>query len=284
MNVKDLDTNCANTWCLGCGNFIIERAFKQVVAELCSEGFKKEDFVILSGIGCHAKIVDYVNLNSFYSLHGRTLSPATGIKLANPKLNVVAFAGDGDALGEGMAHTIFSAKRNSDVSLFVHDNRLYGLTTGQFTPTSPFGFKGRSTPDGSVEYPINAVELMLVSGATFVARVFTGNFVMLKEIFKKAILHKGFSFVDVLQPCVTFCNLFSEYSKKCYDLSVKKHDSSDFDSALKFAREWNYNGGKIPTGIFYETKKPCFEELELKGKNLKSKSVESVSSFLKSKI
>ncbi|HDD70689.1 MAG TPA: 2-oxoacid:ferredoxin oxidoreductase subunit beta [Candidatus Woesearchaeota archaeon] len=285
MNINDLNTGVENTWCPGCGNFGLLTAFKQAVVELVDEGFKLKDFVMVSGIGCHAKIVDYVKLNSFYSLHGRTLSPATGIKLANPDLKVVAFAGDGDALGEGIAHTIFAAKRNSDITLVLHDNRIYGLTTGQFTPTSPKGFKGRSTPQGSVEEPLNAVELMLASGATFVARGFTGNILQLKELFKQAIKHNGFSFVDVLQPCFTFYNTLAVYQKDCYDLLDKNHDVTDFDDAMRFAREWNYEDGKkIPTGIFYDVEKPSFEEQELKGKNLKDEKVASVSDFLKSRM
>jgi len=284
MKIEDLRTDEPNTWCPGCGNFGLERAFRQAIIELVGEGFKLENFVILSGIGCHAKIVDYIKLNSFYSLHGRTLPPATGIKLANQDLNVIAFAGDGDALGEGLAHTIFAAKRNSNITLILHDNRIYGLTTGQFTPTSPKGFKGRSTPQGSVEDPMNPVELMIASGATFVARGFTGNIEQLKELVKQAIKHKGFSFIDVLQPCFTFYNTFAEYNKSCYDLITKKHDPSNFDDAMNFAREWNYNGGPIPTGIFYKIQNSCFEEAELKGKNLKSKDIPVLSDILKTKV
>lgn len=284
MEIKDLNTSCQNTWCPGCGNFGLMRAFNEVVVELVDEGFKKNDFVIVSGIGCHAKIVDYINLNSFYSLHGRTIPPASGIKLANPDLNVVAFAGDGDALGEGMAHTIFAAKRNSNITLLIHDNRIYGLTTGQFTPTSPKGFKGRSTPQGSFENPLNPVELMIVSGATFVARGYTGNIPQLKELIKQAILHKGFSFIDILQPCFTFYNTFLDYNKMCYDLISSDHDPSSFDSAIAKAREWNYNGGKIPTGVFYKVEKPSFEELELHGKDLRDDKIANIDSFLKSKL
>ncbi len=284
MKIEELKTNAVNTWCPGCGNFGLERAFKQAVAELVDEGFNPNEFVILSGIGCHAKIVDYLKLNSFYSLHGRTVPPATGIKLANSKLNVISFAGDGDALGEGLAHSIFAAKRNSNITLIVHDNRIYGLTTGQFTPTSPKGFKGRSTPQGSVEDPMNPVELMIASGATFVARTFTGNINQMKEIFKQAIKHKGFSFIDVLQPCITYYNTFAVYQKDCYDIMEKKHDPSNFNQAIDRAREWNYNGGPIPTGVFYKIDKPSFEEAELKGKDLRAKDIPSIADVLKTKI
>lgn len=271
MTIQELKTYAENTWCPGCGNFGIEITVKQAFTELVNEKkIKKENIVVLSGIGCHGKITDYLNTNSFYSLHGRVAAPATGIKLANLKLSVVGFAGDGDAYGEGLSHLIFAAKRNSDISMIIHDNRNYALTTGQFTPTSPKGFKGKSTPKGSLEEPFNPLELMLVSGATFIARGFSGNPNHLKKIIKQAILHKGFSFVDILQPCVVFYNSFEFYRDKIYDLNKKNHKVSDRKSAMRKIKEWNYLNGeskKIPIGIFYKIKKPTFEESVLKQKN-----------------
>lgn len=263
MKIEDFKTYAKNTWCPGCGNFGIESAAKQAFIELINKGkLKKENIVILSGIGCHAKISDYINVNSFYSLHGRVTAPATGIKIGNPALSVVGFAGDGDAYGEGLAHLIFAAKRNSDITMIIHDNRTYALTTGQFTPTSPKGFPGKSTPEGSFEEPFNPLELMLASGATFIARSFAGNSKHLKEIIKQAILHKGFSFVEALQPCVAFYNTSEFYRKRVYEL--KKHNSSDRNSAIKKIREWDYindeKAKKIPIGVFYKIKKPVFEE------------------------
>ena len=144
----DIETHARNDWCPGCGNFAILNAVKAVLAELQGEGASLDDVVLVGGIGQHAKMLDYINVNSFYSLHGRPLPPAEGIKLANPKTKVIVFSGDGDAYGEGIEHLIFAAKRNIDITLIVHDNRVYALTTGQFTPTSPQGFKSRSTPAG----------------------------------------------------------------------------------------------------------------------------------------
>ncbi len=263
MKIEDFKTYAKNTWCPGCGNFIIESTAKQAFTELINEGkLKKENIVILSGIGCHAKISDYINVNSFYSLHGRVVAPATGIKVGNPALSVIGFAGDGDAYGEGLAHLIFAAKRNSDITMIIHDNRTYALTTGQFTPTSPKGFPGKSTPEGSFEEPFNPLELIIASGATFIARSFVGNPKHLKETIKQAILHKGFSFVEALQPCVAFYNNFEFYRKKVYEL--KKHNASDRKSAIKKIREWDYindeKAKKIPIGIFYKIKKPVFED------------------------
>jgi 2-oxoglutarate ferredoxin oxidoreductase subunit beta len=260
MNPKDLATAAKNTWCPGCGNFSILSAMRAVLAELNVEGLPIENVVLVSGIGCHAKIVDYMNVNSFYSIHGRTLPVATAIKLANPDLKVICFSGDGDSLAEGLDHLIFAAKRNIDITLILHDNRVYGLTTGQYTPTSPQGFKGKSTPEGSVEHPLNPAELMLVCGASFIARGYTHGIEQLQKLFKEAILHKGFSFVDVLQVCVSYYNLYESYNKWAY--TVEGNDAANFDEAHKIIRSWNYDrsDAPIPLGKFYEVDSPRFEQ------------------------
>ena len=257
--MKDLGTKTVNTWCPGCGNFAILNAIKSVLGSLAEEGLPLENVVMVSGIGCHAKIVDYVNVNSFYSLHGRVLPPIEAIKLANPSLKVVGHAGDGDAYGEGLEHLVFAAKRNADVTVIIHNNRVYGLTTGQYTPTSPLGFKGRSTPFGTKELPINPLELMLSSGATFLARGTSHGLELLKKIFKEAILHKGFSLVDVLQVCVTYYNMYEYYDKRVYEL--KDHDPSDYNKAMNKIREWDYNDdAPIGLGVFYKKDAPVFGE------------------------
>jgi 2-oxoglutarate ferredoxin oxidoreductase subunit beta len=261
MNPKDLASYAKITWCPGCGNFSILSAIRTVIAQLHEEGYPLEDFVIVSGIGCHAKIVDYLKVNSFYSIHGRTLPVAMGIKLANPDLKVICFSGDGDSLAEGLDHLIFAAKRNIDVTLILHDNRVYGLTTGQFTPTSPQGFKGRSTPMGSEELPMNPPELMLASGATFIARGYTHGIESLQKLFREAILHKGFSFVDVLQVCVSFFNLYESYNKRVVE--VKGNDTSSFEEALRIIRSWSYDDSDaaIPLGKFYQVTAPTFDQV-----------------------
>lgn len=261
-----LDTHALNTWCPGCGNFGILRAAKRVFEDLEKEE-KLHNLVIVSGIGCHAKTIDYINVNSFYSIHGRVPATATGVKLANPDLIVVGFAGDGDAYAEGIAHTIFAAKRNSDVTLIVHDNRVYGLTTGQYTPTSPSGFPGRSTPKGVPEDPLNPIELMLASGATFVARVYPIKMQQMVRVMKEAINHRGFSLVDVLQPCFTWYNTYDYYNKNVYLLEEEGHDPSNFEAAMRKAREWGYGAeGRVPIGVFYKVEKPTFEERLLRGR------------------
>ena len=260
INPKDLASGAANTWCPGCGNFSILGAMRAVLAELDGEGLPLENVVLVSGIGCHAKIVDYLNVNSFYSIHGRTIPVATAIKIANPDLKVICFSGDGDSLAEGLDHLIFAAKRNIDITLVLHDNRVYGLTTGQYTPTSPSGFRGRSTPAGSVEPPLNPLELMLSSGATYIARGYSHGIEQLQRLFKEAVLHRGFSFVDVLQVCVSYHNLYESYNQWTY--AVEDNDRSSFEQAEKIIRSWNYNRSDvpIPLGSFYQIDAPRFDQ------------------------
>jgi 2-oxoglutarate ferredoxin oxidoreductase subunit beta len=248
-------TGAKNTWCPGCGNFAIEHALKDVLGNLGERGRNVEDIVLVSGIGCHAKIADYLAVNSFYAIHGRTLPVAAGIKLANPALTVVACAGDGDAYAEGLDHLVFAAKRNQDITVIVHDNRVYGLTTGQYTPTSYEGFRGRSTPGGIRERPINPVALMLASGATFVARAYSQKMDHLREVLKAAVLHRGFAFVDVLQVCATYNNLTEYYNDHVYLL--EGHDTAGMSGAMAKAREWDYSAdAPIALGIFYEEEAP----------------------------
>jgi len=251
MEKDKLATYAKNTWCPGCGNFAILNSIKAVLALLTEEGFPKEKIVIVSGIGCHAKISDYLNVNSFYSLHGRVVPVCEAIKLANPELKVIGFAGDGDTYGEGLEHLIFAAKRNIDINIFIHNNRVYGLTTGQYTPTSPLGFKGRSTPAGTKEFPINPLELMMASNASFIARGYSHGIELLKKIFKEAIAQNGFSLVDVLQVCVTYFNMYEYYNSRVYEL--KDHDPRDYKQAMEKIKEWDYNiDSKIPLGVFWK--------------------------------
>lgn len=259
MSQLNLGTYAQNTWCPGCGNFAILNAVKSVITELVNEGLVFENIVLVSGIGCHAKIVDYINANSFYSIHGRVTPAAEGINLANPNIKVIGFAGDGDAYGEGLEHLIFAAKRNIDITMIIHNNRVYGLTTGQYTPTSPLGFRGRSTPEGTKELPINPLEIMLAAGATFIGRGTSHGIELLKKLFKEAILHKGFALVDCLQVCVTYYNMYEYYDQRAYEL--KNHNAQDFNQALNKIREWDYNAdAPIALGTFYKKELPTFTE------------------------
>jgi len=253
---KELNSYAENTWCPGCGNFAILNASKKVFADK-----DQKNLVMVAGIGCHAKLVDYIDLNHFYSIHGRVPATATGIKLGNPELTVIGFAGDGDAYGEGLAHLMFAAKRNINITMVIHNNGVYGLTTGQFTPTSPEGFKGKSTPWGSVERPFNPLTLMLGAGATFISRSYSNRMENLEMVIDEAMKHKGFSFVEVLQPCYTFYNTYKIYNEKVYDLEgepPKEH-------VIEKMTEWNYGSkGNIPIGIFYRETRPTYDESMLR--------------------
>lgn len=250
-------------WCPGCGNFAIYNALKKVLEKVLEEGkLKEENIALVSGIGCYGYITNYYHLNSFHGIHGRVPPLATGIKVANPNLLVIGFVGDGDAYAEGMSHTIHAARRNTDITLIVHDNGIYGLTTGQFTPTSPKGFKGRSTPFGNVENPINPITLMLVSQASFVARGYSGDLKHLEYILEKAIFHKGFSFVDILQPCVTFNNTYDYYKGRVYRLEDEGYSPERYEESVAKSLEW---GDHIPIGVFYEKESSTFEEM-IRGK------------------
>src|SRR5512145_3077950 len=259
MTGRNIVTEAQNTWCPGCGNFTIQHTLKNILTGMEREGKSLDNVVLVSGIGCHAKIADYLNINSFYSLHGRAIPVATGIKLANPDLTVICCSGDGDCYAEGLDHLIFAAKRNIDLTVIVHNNRVYGLTTGQYTPTSPLGFRGKSTPLGTRESPLNPVELMLASGATWVARGYTKKMDQLRTLLREGIGHRGFAFIDVLQICATFFPAADYYTPRVYDLAG--HDAGDFNAACAKAREWDYtNDAPIALGTFYRKSAPTFDE------------------------
>ncbi len=245
--MDDLMTYAPITWCPGCGNFGILNAIKKAIRQLESEGISRHDLAMVSGIGCHGKIFDYLPLNGFYSLHGRAVATGQGIKFGNPQLKVIVFVGDGDAYGEGVAHLLFAAKRNADVTVIVHNNGTYGLTTGQATPTSAKGFKGPSTPKGSVEDPLNPLALMLSAGATFVARGYPMKMDQLADLFVKAVKHEGFSLVDVLQPCVTFNNTYDLYNRTVKEMETVPKTLED---SLAAARKTD----ELPVGVFRDEK------------------------------
>jgi len=258
-NIK-LETKALNTWCPGCTNFAILTALKKALQEMFSNGLKSEEVVLVSGIGCSSKIIDYVNLNSFSALHGRAVASAQGIKLANPDLKVIVIAGDGGNYNEGISHLIHAAKRNTDLTVLIHDNRTFALTTSQFTATSPLGFPGRSTPEGSPEEPFNPLELMLASKASFLARGYAMEIEHLKNLIKQAVQHKGFSFVEILQPCITFFNNIDFYKQRVY--KIKETNLSSRAKALEKIQEWDYmqQNTKIPLGVFYKKQRSVYED------------------------
>ncbi|XOB42674.1 MAG: thiamine pyrophosphate-dependent enzyme [Candidatus Nealsonbacteria bacterium] len=262
MRIQDFQTKEINTWCPGCYNFMLLNAIQNALVDLVNESkIEKKNIAMASGIGCHAKIFDYININGFYSLHGRVIPPCIGMKAGNPELTVIGFGGDGDTYAEGMAHFIHACRYNTDFTMVVHNNKTFALTTGQATPTSEKGFVGGSTPFGKLEEPINPIALAVVSGATFVARGYTNEKDHLKELFKKAVMHKGFALVDVLQPCLIYNNPKEYLEERIYKLD--DDDSSNYEEALKKVHQWNYSldeSAKIPIGVFYKVDKPSFEE------------------------
>ncbi len=256
LKPSDFNTQRKPTWCLGCGNFGIWNSIKKAFVNL---GLKNHQILIVYGIGCSGNTTNFIKTYAFHALHGRALPIATGAKLANHKLNIIVMAGDGDGVGIGGNHFIHSCRRNIDITYIMHDNKTYGLTTGQTSPTSDKGYKTKSTPLGVIEEPINPVSLALSSNATFVARGFSGDVKYLTNIFESAIKHKGFSFVDVLQPCVTFNkkNTYDWYRERIYKLeSDKEHKKEDLISAFKKSKE--DMGGKIPIGVFFQQEKPSY--------------------------
>jgi 2-oxoglutarate ferredoxin oxidoreductase subunit beta len=248
MNTQDM------AWCPGCGNFGIHTAMKKAFEEL---ELKPESTVMVSGIGQAAKMPQYLNINMFNGLHGRSLPPATAIKAANPELTVIAESGDGCMLGEGGNHFIHTIRRNPDITIIIHNNMIYGLTKGQASPTSMKDFKTPVQTEGVILEPINHLALAISQNASFVARTFSGNQDLTVEIIKAAINHKGLSIVDIFQPCVTFnkVNTYKWYQDHTYVL--ENHDKTDRAAALEKAFETE----KYPMGILYEIQKETFEDL-----------------------
>ncbi|RLG10223.1 2-oxoacid:ferredoxin oxidoreductase subunit beta [Candidatus Pacearchaeota archaeon] len=202
-----------------------------------------------TGIGCHAKIFDYLNISGIYGLHGRVLPTALGMKLGNPNLIVLGFGGDGDTYAEGTSHFIHACRYNIDMTMIVHDNQAFSLTTGQPTPTTQQGYVSKASPCGSEFMPLNPVKLALASGSTFIARCNARDIEGTAEILEKAIKHKGFSFVEVIQPCLVFNLDMNQLDKLMY----KVKDNKDKNKAEKLVEEWDYNTnkGKIPVGVLY---------------------------------
>jgi 2-oxoglutarate ferredoxin oxidoreductase subunit beta len=243
-------------WCPGCGNFGILKALNKALVELEIEPYQ---VLLVSGIGQAGKLPHYTRGNVFNSLHGRPVPPAIGAKIANPDLIVIAVSGDGDGYGEGGNHFIHAARRNHDITYLVHNNQVYGLTKGQASPTSDVGFVTKTTPYGAAN-PVNPISLAIVSGASFVARGFAGDAEHLAYLMKRGITHRGFSLIDILQPCVSFNhrNTFQWYRERVYKLEDESgYTPGDKEAALEKALEW---GDKIPLGIIYEEDLPVYEE------------------------
>ncbi len=248
-------TGLTSTWCPGCGNFGILNAVKKALVELDIEPHR---VLMVSGIGQAGKLPHYTRGNVFNSLHGRPLPVATGAKIANPELIVIAIGGDGDGYGEGGNHFIHTMRRNHDITYLVHNNQVYGLTKGQASPTSDPGFITKTTPDGAAT-PINPIALAIAAGASFVGRGFAGDVEHLVSLIKMSIRHKGFALLDILQPCVSFNhkNTYSWYRERVYKLEEANYDPGNKAAAFAKAQEW---GEQIPIGVVYREELPTFEE------------------------
>ena len=235
-------------WCPGCGNFPILNIVKTALAEL---DLPPEQVVVCSGIGQAAKTPQYMRVNYFNGLHGRALPAAIGIKNTNPGLTVIAESGDGDTYGEGGNHFLHTIRKNPDITNIVHNNMVYGLTKGQASPTSEEGMVTPLQPEGVITEPFNPLATALAVGATFVARVFSGDIPAAVEIIKKAIQHEGYALVDVFQPCVVFNhqNTFQWFKEHTYYLD-ETHDVSDKMKALELA----FAEERYPLGVLYQEK------------------------------
>lgn len=245
-------------WCPGCGNFTIRSYLAEALDEL---GIERSNLLMVSGIGQAAKMPHYLDVSFFDGLHGRALPVAFAVKAMNPELTVIAESGDGDMYGEGGNHMMANIRRNIDITVLVHDNQIYGLTKGQGSPTTPFGMKTSVQFWGVLNEPLNPIAMGIALNASFVGRTFSGDKDHFKKIIKAAVKHRGFSLVDVFQPCVTFnkLNTFAWYKSKVYDLQKEEPDY-DFHDRVK-AFEKALETERLPTGIIYVDKRKTFGEL-----------------------
>ena len=245
-------------WCPGCGDFGVLNSLRKACADM---GLKPHEILTISGIGCSSNFPGYFNSYGMHTLHGRALAVATGAQMANHELTVVATGGDGDGYGIGGNHFTHTARRNVDLTYLVMNNQIYGLTTGQVSPTSSEGMKTKSTPFGSVEMPINPITSAIMNGATFVARGFSGEANHLVSLIKQAIQHKGFALVDVFSPCVTFNhdNDYKFFKPRVRKLEDESHDTSDWKAACEKALVW---GDDIYIGCFLQKLAPSLDHAE----------------------
>jgi len=259
--VLDLDTFKGPVhpdWCPGCGDFGVLKSLKQAAVDL---GIQPHQLMVVSGIGCSSNLPSFINAYGAHTLHGRAVPVATGVKLANTDLNVVITGGDGDGYGLGLGHFVHAMRRNLDLTYIVMDNQIYGLTTGQTSPTSMLEVRTKTTPRGNVEAPINPLGLAIISGATYVARGFSGAPKQLSKLIAGAIDHKGFALIDVFSPCVTWnkVNTYAWFRERVYDVHEEEHDPASFEAAMAKALEF---GDRIPTGLIFKSDRPTYEESE----------------------
>ncbi len=253
--IQDLFQMRETAWCPGCGNFSILKTLQAVLTDL---GRPPHEILLIGGIGQAAKLPQYLNTNSFCGLHGRAIPAAVAAKIANENLTVIVTTGDGDSYGEGGNHFLHNIRRNVNITHFVHDNQIYGLTKGQVSPTTDACVSADDPHVCNMNIPFNPMAVALAAGAGFVARSFTGMPEHLAKIMKTAILHDGYALVDILQPCISFnkVNTFQYDKEHVYELD-DSHDPANRLAAMKLAME---HGGRIPIGIFYQEQIPTFHQ------------------------
>lgn len=258
LEVPKFKSKIQPDWCPGCGDYGVLNSLQKACTMVQLD---PKDLMCVSGIGCSSNLPGFFGSYGMHTLHGRAVAVAEGAKLGNPDLTVIVAGGDGDGYGIGIGHFIHAMRRNIDMTYIVMNNQIYGLTTGQCSPTTDLHTVTKSTPEGSIEVPINPIQLALVSGATFVARGFSGAADELADMMAQAIKHKGFSLVDVFSPCVTYNkkNTYPWFRERIYNLQGENHNTSDLDAAMKKSRE---DDARVATGIFYQTHAPTYEELE----------------------
>ena len=239
-------------WCPGCGDFGVLDALYKSLAQL---RIASKDLVVVSGIGCSGRTPGFVKSYGFHTVHGRVLPVSLGVKLANPALEVIGVGGDGDGFAIGGGHIPHAARRNIDMAYLVMDNATYGLTKGQYSPTAPKGFQAGSTPYGNIERPLNPLAMLIAYGATFVARGYSGKPKELTELIKRAVEHKGFAFVDIISPCITFYNTYKVIPPKLAEVP-SDHDPGNRAKAF----ELSLTEDKFYLGVFYQTQEPTFDE------------------------
>ncbi len=257
MNIDNFKSNDEITWCPGCGNYGILNALKKALEKY---GKNPNEILLVSGIGQAAKLPHYIKCNCFNGLHGRALPVAVGAKLANPELTVILTTGDGDCYGEGGNHLIHNIRRNVDITLIVHNNQIYGLTKGQASPTTEPGYVTNVQVNGVILEPFHSLEFSLALGVGFIARGFSKNTEHLSSLITEAINYKGFSLVEVLQPCVSFNkkNTYEWYSNRIYNVNEESnYNPEDKSKAYQKAAEW---GDRIPIGIIYKSQKKTYGE------------------------
>ena len=249
----EYSTDVPCTWCPGCGNFSIAKALRAALAE---EELLPQNMVIVSGIGQAAKLPHYVRCNGFNGLHGRAVAAATAIKLAVQEMPVIVHCGDGDCYGEGLNHLIHAIRRNIDLCVIVHDNRIYGLTKGQSSPTTAWGQRTSSEPQGASNHPLNPLTLALSQDCSFLAQAFSGKEEQLSDLIQKGIRHKGFSLINVLQPCVSFNKLhtFKWFKERTYELPPDWDEKNREAAMTKLLQ----NDDTLPLGLLYRRERKAF--------------------------